>query len=720
MKPDPGAEGTATASSPTPAESEPTLAAIRADRANPHALARRIAALDGGPATTVIRIGRALASDPAPELRRLGIRLIASRESAPEHVEVLLRALEDADASVRLEALSDLGRVEVAGKAPVAELSKALSGFLDSKDPLERVAAFRSLAERAPAVARKRLVATLKDADPRVRRAGVSAMVVLKNPPAEARALLSDRLSDSDPGVRRLTEEALELAGDSGEASSIASALAAAGDSLEAIFAIGMKLADEHDARTRPAAKSARERIAPAASGKADALGADPNLARLRDALLDMKRRYAAFKELKTMGAGATPLLPVIRDILVKPGKGESESMMLRELKPTLLAIGPAAAPFLLEVIADPKFYWPSLPSVFEILETWSPLPAESRARLEAILRGGDFHRLAYGAATFLREGLDVEPLIDRLIVEVGLPPSRDRSEYGQIAARALGEMGLAAARAVPALLAACADPKSDAAREAPDALAAMAALAPDTLGATIAEQLLAVARSEAKGKNNDATEAFLSLKLPPERRLDAMIELLGISRNGRQIETLAREIERMGADAARAADALALACSEKVAKASTTIFAWKGRVRIPPAKALATVAPKAHPEALVDVVRAALAAPETVGDSPSLCDAERIAKAVGREACMPLLPIAVATLAEDCPDKRDLALNLLALLKVPDAAAIEATRPLLNNRKVASAAKKALAAMEGAPAKPKPAAKPRAAKSPKNKEDAR
>jgi HEAT repeat protein len=189
----------------------------------------------------VYRIQRALEhSEPAQ--RRELVRKLA-QHGAQSAREPLLRALEDADAQVRLEAAAVTGRVRLREAVPI------LLDWLDDKEPATRRAAAAALGEIGEERALQALIRALGDGHGDVRRAAVVALGELSAP--DALVPLIGRLEDVDLGVRL---EAIAALGALRDGRAVVPLLGAAADASSEVRAAALgALGRIGDVRALPA-----------------------------------------------------------------------------------------------------------------------------------------------------------------------------------------------------------------------------------------------------------------------------------------------------------------------------------------------------------------------------------------------------------------------------------------------------------------------------------
>ncbi len=152
----------------------------------------------------VARLEAELASGDSAR-RRDVVRLLAAHPLDAVRAP-LLRALGDADATVRLEAADVAGRLQLRESIPI------LVEWIDDPDVALRESAARALGRLGDAGQRGPLVRALGDPDARVRRAAVGAVAALGG--AESVMPLLGRLDDDDPQVRLDAAAALGTLGD--------------------------------------------------------------------------------------------------------------------------------------------------------------------------------------------------------------------------------------------------------------------------------------------------------------------------------------------------------------------------------------------------------------------------------------------------------------------------------------------------------------------------
>jgi HEAT repeat protein len=166
--------------------------------------------------------------------------IVGDGAAAAEDVPALLKALQDEDARVRLEAAEDLGLLGPAAAAAVAALLKLTE---QDTDPLVRVAAAKALARIDPKnqTALPLLIAALKDKAGKVRKMAAESLGDLgpESPPAVA--ALVKAAKDSDPSVRWAAIDALGQIGPGAEAAvpGLIEALKDAGTRGAAVDALG-------------------------------------------------------------------------------------------------------------------------------------------------------------------------------------------------------------------------------------------------------------------------------------------------------------------------------------------------------------------------------------------------------------------------------------------------------------------------------------------------
>ena len=246
-------------------------------------LARLTHDLESGDAARRRDVVRLLTAYPAGEVR------------AP-----LLRALEDDDAMVRIEAADVAGRVHLREAAPL------LVEWLDDPDVALREAAAGALGRLGDTPHTGQLVRALGDADARVRRAAVGALATLGG--REVVVPLLGRLDDDDPQVRV----------------DAAAALAVLRDGRAAVPLVG---------RARDAVPEVRAAVYAALGDLGDARGLAPLVQGLRDDNEDA--RLAAIGALGRLG----------QDGAVDPLTERLETEDARSKRAVVAALGALAGP---------------------------------------------------------------------------------------------------------------------------------------------------------------------------------------------------------------------------------------------------------------------------------------------------------------------------------------------------------------------------------------
>ena len=185
----------------------------------------------------------------APLAFELGPLAVAARTVPPELVDALLKAVDDENPKVRLEAIYTLGTI---ARPPLADAAAAqLVKALDHYDPVVRAAAARVVARLDVKSAGDSLIRALNDSQAPVRYAAMRALGVMHESRAvpalteqfnyygkgegawsalDALAHLADpssvplfkaHLADKDPFLRRGSAEGLGRAGDKSEVSAL-------------------------------------------------------------------------------------------------------------------------------------------------------------------------------------------------------------------------------------------------------------------------------------------------------------------------------------------------------------------------------------------------------------------------------------------------------------------------------------------------------------------
>jgi HEAT repeat protein len=185
----------------------------------------------------------------APAAFALGPFAVWPREAPPEVISALLRAVDDENPKVRVEAIYALG---VVGKAPLAdEAAQLLIKALDHYDPVVRAGAARVAGRLAVRSAGDALIKAINDSNAQVRFAAMRALGEIREERAiqalvdqftfygkgegawsalEALArighassvpLFKARLTDKDPFLRRAAAEGLGRSGDKSELSAL-------------------------------------------------------------------------------------------------------------------------------------------------------------------------------------------------------------------------------------------------------------------------------------------------------------------------------------------------------------------------------------------------------------------------------------------------------------------------------------------------------------------
>jgi HEAT repeat protein len=171
------------------------------------ALEQRIEGLEEDP----LRRGYAFLSSESAELRREGIRgLMRVARFDPEARAAIRRALGDANARVRREALEALG--DIRGKESVPEMMELLA----DQDAAVRRMAIEALGECEAAEAGLAVAQHLADQDERIREAAADVLGNLKS--SEAGELLRSALKDPSEDVRG---EAIASLGEAGVKSAV-------------------------------------------------------------------------------------------------------------------------------------------------------------------------------------------------------------------------------------------------------------------------------------------------------------------------------------------------------------------------------------------------------------------------------------------------------------------------------------------------------------------
>ena len=169
--------------------------------------------------------------------RRQAVRMLGAYGGA-EIRAVLLRALEDPEPEVRIEAANTAGRVKLADAVAI------LTGWLEDVDSGVRAAAAHALGAIGDARPLPLLVRALGDADAEVRRAAIGALASIGAP--EAVVPMLGRLDDEDMSVRIAAALAL---GRSGDARAVVPLIGRARDTPEMRTAVYQALAELGDPR---------------------------------------------------------------------------------------------------------------------------------------------------------------------------------------------------------------------------------------------------------------------------------------------------------------------------------------------------------------------------------------------------------------------------------------------------------------------------------------
>jgi HEAT repeat protein len=218
-----------------------------------------------------------------------------------------IKDLSGNDASVRLQAVRDLGDLGAAGRPAIRALAGVMTG---DRDPQLRKRASRALAQVGPAAVPE-LIALLKHEDAYVRRLAAEALARIGPEAREAVPALMAALQDSSASVHAAAAEALGELGDTGAAR-----------------ALVMVLTEPEPVRGRAVAALVR-------------LGRDavPVLcAYLRDKRV--ARRYQCARVLGLLGPEAAAAVPDLTEAL-----GDKEPLVRRMAMVALGEIGPEAEP---------------------------------------------------------------------------------------------------------------------------------------------------------------------------------------------------------------------------------------------------------------------------------------------------------------------------------------------------------------------------------------
>ncbi|MFK8000053.1 MAG: HEAT repeat domain-containing protein [Polyangiales bacterium] len=182
------------------------------------------------------RLERQYSGGSAAE-RQQAVRMLGAYGAA-EVRTVLLRALEDPESSVRIEAANTAGRVKLTDAVAI------LTGWLEDLESEVRTAAARALGAIGDARPLPLLVRALGDADAGVRRAAIGALAAIGAP--EAVVPMLGRLDDEDMSVRVAAAQAL---GHSGDARAVVPLIGRARDTPEMRTAVYQALAELGDPR---------------------------------------------------------------------------------------------------------------------------------------------------------------------------------------------------------------------------------------------------------------------------------------------------------------------------------------------------------------------------------------------------------------------------------------------------------------------------------------
>ncbi|MFT5355364.1 MAG: HEAT repeat protein [Polyangiales bacterium] len=169
--------------------------------------------------------------------RQQAVRMLGAYGAA-EVRSVLLRALEDPEIEVRIEAANTAGRVKLSDAVAI------LTGWLEDVESGVRAAAARALGAIGDARPLPLLVRALGDADAEVRRAAIGALSAIGAP--EAVVPMLGRLDDEDTSVRIAAAHAL---GRSGDARAVVPLIGRARDTPEMRTAVYQALAELGDPR---------------------------------------------------------------------------------------------------------------------------------------------------------------------------------------------------------------------------------------------------------------------------------------------------------------------------------------------------------------------------------------------------------------------------------------------------------------------------------------
>lgn len=169
--------------------------------------------------------------------RQQAVRMLGAYGAA-EVRTVLLRALEDPEILVRIEAANTAGRVKLTDAVAI------LTGWLEDLESEVRTAAAQALGAIGDARPLPLLVRALGDANPGVRSAAIGALAAIGAP--EAVVPMLGRLDDEDMSVRIAAAHAL---GRSGDARAVVPLIGRARDTPEMRTAVYQALAELGDPR---------------------------------------------------------------------------------------------------------------------------------------------------------------------------------------------------------------------------------------------------------------------------------------------------------------------------------------------------------------------------------------------------------------------------------------------------------------------------------------
>jgi HEAT repeat protein len=168
--------------------------------------AARIAALghDGPLSLPDLHAARSAAADPAPAVRAAALAALVRAAPVRDGARAWLRAVDDADASVRRRAADVAPALQARRRTPAAEVTDALVGRLRDPDVTVVEAAAWALGETvaapAPAVVSALSAAVTDHDDPLAREAAVAALGAIGDPEGLPAVLAACR---DKPAVRR-------------------------------------------------------------------------------------------------------------------------------------------------------------------------------------------------------------------------------------------------------------------------------------------------------------------------------------------------------------------------------------------------------------------------------------------------------------------------------------------------------------------------------------